>query len=676
VNDFDDRLKDALKNATSDYRPSDPYEAKARFMSRFRRRRIALYGGSVALAGAAAIAAFLLLPEGLTSSSDELPPATQVPLRELSIVDVGDDPSGIAFGSDAVWVASRTAGTVQVIDPLSNEVTDVHRIGGSPDDVAVGLGAAWASDSSSGTITKIGFDGSVTEIPVGEPGKRLEAAPGSGAVWVVSDGDALYRIDPVTDALAEVPTPEVEGISDVAAGQGRVIVLGTNVLASVDPLTEDVEVISEVAASGNQDLQMSEGAVWVADGDAGEVTRFDLATGEPAAPVYVGGNFTAIASGEDAMWMLSGDEGVTGNLTRIDPETSEIVGKRVSIGGRPIDVTTGAGSVWVVNTGSKAVVRLDPNALPGTKGFDPEQRGRPLYAFSAEGDLFIEDVDGRLNRLTSTPEVELYPTLSADSTQLAFQRGDDAEAEIVIMDLLTDDETVLGEGEGPSFAPDGRLAWVRGNYPGPDIEAELVISRPGSNEEVTIDPIVQPGPSGAFVNNIAWDLPGTYIYYEVSGNDPALFQVDSAGDADPFQVVPGSSKPGTSFLAPVVRGRDSVHVIGVCCSTTVDDPAASVEIAVIRFIEGGPEYSPVIPLRLGGSQGLGENPTLVPAGRMVLAGGSHKSRAYREGRAPSWLVTSARGIWLIDERGEVAALHRLLGLSDYAGLSMAPQFRQ
>lgn len=362
MNDFEQRLSDALRDATSDYRPSDPYQAKATFLKRARRRRIVWLTGSAAFAGVAVAAAVFLVPQDLARRADEpLPPATAPEIERA--IGVGSQPSGLAFGNGQLWVANTSDGTVSVVDPASSSVGETYEVGGTPDDVAAGFGAAWVSDSGSGTVTRISYDGDLVAdgITVGEPGHHLDIASGAGAIWVVSDGDSLYRIDPATSAVEAVES--VAGPTDVSAGQDRVMVLGASELVALDPATGQVTSLAGVAESGNQDLQMSEGAVWIANGDIGEVTRFDLATAEASAPIYVGGNFTAIASGEGAMWMVSGDEGDEGVLTRIDPVTTKIVGERARVGGRPYDVVTGAGSVWVANYGAGSVTRLDPEAL-------------------------------------------------------------------------------------------------------------------------------------------------------------------------------------------------------------------------------------------------------------------------------------------------------------------------
>ncbi|MEA2517329.1 MAG: hypothetical protein QOG16_1167, partial [Actinomycetota bacterium] len=625
MNDFERHLQDALKDATSDYRPGDPHEAKQRFMGRLRRRRIALVGGSVALAAAAVAVGVMVLPGELTDRAADtkpLPPATQLEPHELSVIPVGEAPSGIGYGNGMAWVANTDDGTIQVIDPLTNSIVETHGIGGSPDDVAVGLGAAWASDSSAGVVTKLPFlEADGPDIHVGEPGHHLDVAPGSGAVWVVSEDDSLYRIDPVTNEVRAVDTG-LDRVSDVAAGQDTVIVLGGTSLTEVDPISLEATPIATVEASDNQDLQMSEGAVWVANGDAGVVTRFDLESGERSDPVYLGGNFTAIASGEGSMWMVSGDEGADGRLTRIDPVTTNIVGARVSLGGRPYDITTGAGSIWVVNHSGNSVSRIDPNELP-EKDETPREMGRPLFAFSADGDIFIEDVDGQLTQVTESGADELFPSLSPDANSVVFQRGETPDGEIVLLNLLDGKSTTLGRGEWPSFGPDGRVAYSVDNQSG-----AIEIVRPGLDETVRISVNVD-GPSAPFrVASITWDLTGEYLYYLGGWEGYGLFQVDADGGADPFEIHPGDSPLGAVLSAPFVRGRDSVNVLQACCYLRKDGrdhPYESVELGLIRFTEGGPQYRMVEGLDAKrfppGAIAIGQA-SLAAIGHYELAGGS------------------------------------------------------
>lgn len=674
MNDFERRIADALRDATSDYRPSDPYTAKSTFMQRARRRRIAFLSGSAVLVGATAALVLLVAPQDIADRGEEpLPPAaTPEIVREI---DVGGDPSGLAFGNGRLWVANTADGTVSIVDPASDSAIETIDVGGRPDDVAAGHDAAWVSDSGAGTITKIPYDEALDPVvlTIADPGNHLDIASGAGAIWVVSDGDSLYRVDPATDAVQ--PVPSVEGPTDVSAGQDRVLVLGGSSLVRVDPTSFAVTPLADVAESSNQDLQMSEGAVWIANGDSGEVTRYDLETGKPSDPVYVGGNFTAIASGEGSMWMISGDEGDDGVLTRIDPTTAEIVGERARLAGRPYDVTTGAGSVWVANHSAGTVTRLDPNSLPIEDG-GPKDVGRPLFAFSANGNIYVESVEGRLTQVTDAG-TDLYPSLSPDANQIVFQRGERTTSQVVIVDLVAGTETVVGAGSYPAFAPDGRIAYASNNVTD---TVEIIVMRPGMSDHTTVavnEEGIEGGPT--IVQNITWDLTGDWIYY-IAGWEgfDGLYQSDPSGDTTPFELVPGDSRPGAMYRAPNVRGRDSIHTIRACCTSAeegIEMTFEDFELGLIRFTEGGPQYETVAPLNGIDSAGLMES-VMTPAGRFMLSGGSAEQRSWRQGNVRSWFVSTPLGIWMTNERGEVFDLDQHFGLDDYAGVSMAPQFRQ
>ena len=676
MNDLERRIADALKDATSDYRPGDPYEAKATFLARARRRRIAFGIRSAVVVGAAAALALVFAPQDLLQRTEEpLPPATTPEVARA--IPVGSEPRGLAFGNGQLWVANTGDGTTSVVDPVTSSVIDTLDVGGHPDDVAVGYGAAWVSDSGGGIVTKIAYDrgSEPVVIQVGEPGSHLDIAAGVGAIWVVSDGDSLYRIDPESDAVQ--PIESVEDPTDVSAGQDRVMVLGGSTLVSLDPLTLDATHFADVAESRNQDLQMSEGTVWVANGDTGEVTRYDLVSGVASEPIYVGGNFTAIASGEGSMWMVSGDEGDDDVLTRIDPATGAIVGERTRLGGRPYDVTTGAGSIWVANYGGGSVTRLDPDTLP-TDDEPPDDVGRPLFAFSADGSIYVESVDGELSKVTNGGE-DVYPSLSPDGNQIVFQRGDQTTGQVILIDILNGDETILGPGTYPAFAPDGRIAYVRDNV---TAKVQIVVMRPGSSDETLVsvnEGEVEPGTVPTVVTNVTWDLTGDWIYYIAGweGYD-GLYQSDPSGDRTPFELVPGDSQAGSLYRAPTVRGRDSVHTIRACCTDAeegIEMTFEQFELGLIRFTEGGPQYETVMPLNGIDTSGI-MHAVVNPAGRFVLSGGSEEQRSWRQGATRSWILSTSVGIWMTNEGGEVHDLDAFFGFETYAGVSMASQFRQ
>lgn len=361
MTDFDRRLADALKKATSSYRPADPHAAKQAFLHRFRRRR---WAGGIAMslaAGAAAVAAFFVVPGVINQDASERRAPVAASPTGAAQIPVGGAPNGIAFGGRRVWVANAADGTVSSIAPADNRVVRTFDIGGAPDDLEVGLRTLWVTDSERGVVTKIplGPSGARREIPVGDGGGTLDISLGSGAAWVVSGG-ALLRIDPATDAVTTIPG--ITDATDVAAGHGAVAVVGGSFIGRVEPGSPSVTPLAPVTATANQDLHLSPGAAWFGDGDAGTVTRVDLASGEMAEPVEVGGSYVAIAQGSGSIWVVTGDSGDEGRLLRIDPADGSVVGEPVALRGRPYDVATGARAVWVLNRTAEMVTRLDPNA--------------------------------------------------------------------------------------------------------------------------------------------------------------------------------------------------------------------------------------------------------------------------------------------------------------------------
>jgi streptogramin lyase len=48
------------------------------------------------------------------------------------------------------------------------------------------------------------------------------------------------------------------------------------------------------------------------------------------------------------------------SVTRIDPESGEVVGRPLPAGRGPTSVAFGAGAVWVTNPAANRVTRVDP----------------------------------------------------------------------------------------------------------------------------------------------------------------------------------------------------------------------------------------------------------------------------------------------------------------------------
>jgi YVTN family beta-propeller protein len=115
------------------------------------------------------------------------------------------------FGFGSVWVtntgAPRTAepGSVQRIDPATNQVTATIPVGPVPRFLAAGEGGVWTLNQGDGTVSRIDPASNKTVATIGAevPGGGGDIAAGAGRVWVRASRVLLSAIDPATNRVAE-----------------------------------------------------------------------------------------------------------------------------------------------------------------------------------------------------------------------------------------------------------------------------------------------------------------------------------------------------------------------------------------------------------------------------------------------------------------------------------------
>jgi YVTN family beta-propeller protein len=107
------------------------------------------------------------------------------------------------------------------------------------------------------------------------------------------------------------------------------------------------------------DLAATPRAVWVTNSGAGghSVTRIDPQTNRPAGrPVVTGASPQSLAVGGGSLWVANHD---AGTVTRIDPETGKVVAD-IPVPSEPHRVAYGAGAAWVGNWHDNSISRIDP----------------------------------------------------------------------------------------------------------------------------------------------------------------------------------------------------------------------------------------------------------------------------------------------------------------------------
>jgi YVTN family beta-propeller protein len=269
----------------------------------------------------------------------------------------------MAVADGMLWVLA--ADTVVRIDPATNAVVDHPlRVPAHAEGIAVGEGALWVASVAPGDLGSPGKDAvtridpatgrRVAAVTVGRAPLDLAATP--EAVWVTysgGGGDSVTRIDPHTNRLAGPP-----------------------VRTGASP----------------QSLAVGGGSLWVANHDAGTVTRIDQGSGKVVANIPVGSEPHRVAYGAGAAWVGNWHDN---SVSRIDPTTNRVVGSPIPIGSHHAgNLVVGAGSVWVTSDYREnaapedvVVVRIDPQSNRAVETI--AVGGHPIDVAATEGAIWV-----------------------------------------------------------------------------------------------------------------------------------------------------------------------------------------------------------------------------------------------------------------------------------------------
>ncbi len=242
-----------------------------------------------------------------------------------------DLPTGIAVGTDAVWVTDERHDQVLRIDPQTNRVVARVGVGSGPRRIVVGEGRIWVMNLLGHSISSI--DPNSNRV-VGEEiavGRAHSLAVVGGILWV-GHGPPPGRVDMI----------------DPRTGQ-----------SAGAPLEVDGTPVSIVGGGGS---------LWVAD-SYGEVYRFDSATHQRVTRVSVDSVAFELAASRDAIWVAASN-GVLGPrsvIRRLDIRTGQLAADSVSPVRRMTfeglnGMAVGEGALWVASKGE--LTRFDLAAAP------------------------------------------------------------------------------------------------------------------------------------------------------------------------------------------------------------------------------------------------------------------------------------------------------------------------
>jgi YVTN family beta-propeller protein len=355
--------------------------------------------------------------------------------RLTGFVPVGARPGAIAFGAGSLWVANRDDQTVSRVDPAELQIIRTLPVGGVPTGIAASANGIWVAESSTASpgslsviriapdFNTIGAPSVVDEVVPGSPG---EVTANGDVVWVAPSSGLLTRLDAATGSVAQRVDPN-SGPTAIDVGEGAVWVADSeaNNVTRVDPtgLLTSIPV-----GAGPAGIAIGAEAVWVTDSLDGAVVRIDPATRSVTTTIPAGQSPTGVAIGAGSVWVAnSGD----GTVDRIDPHTNRVVA-RVVVGGSPQAVTVANGRAWVT-IDAQTIGPAKPPHLGGTLRMDSQSdvdfmdpalayaplSWQLLYATCAKLLNYPDQPGPAASRLI--PEVaQSLPAVSADGRSYTF----------------------------------------------------------------------------------------------------------------------------------------------------------------------------------------------------------------------------------------------------------------
>ena len=257
------------------------------------------------------------------------------------------------------------ANSLAVVDPVTNKVSWHVAVGEGPTLVSVAAGRAWLLNRAQ-TISLVDVEARSLVKTFGVPATPAGVAAAPDGLWV---GDS---VKPSVLKLAADTTRVLEKID----APPLKVPSFRNSLGEGQPYVDGGPMV------------LARGALWFLSGDL-TLSRIDPRTGQVEARIrtkgFAGVAPAYVAADSDAVWVYGGAA-----LTRIDPESNEIVSSLEITGGGAI--AAGLGSVWVADVQNNQVLQVAPESAVGSAPSVIRTiavGGRPIGVAAAAGALWV-----------------------------------------------------------------------------------------------------------------------------------------------------------------------------------------------------------------------------------------------------------------------------------------------
>ena len=236
-------------------------------------------------------------------------------------------------------------------------VSDPIAVGNPPLRLAVGPETVWVTSASDGTLSAVDPESGRVRARMRLGRGVSGVAIGAGSVWVSSSraGDVL-RIDPYAGVTARVHVGGSPGAIAFAAGRAWVADDDGAGVTAIDAETDRPVARRIPPHTAPLRLAAGAGGVWVSSAKTGTVRRIDLRTADADAPVRVGRGPAGVTVAGGLVWVANSR---SETVTRVDPSLRAILGAPIRVGARPGGIDAGTDTVWVANAGADTVSRID-----------------------------------------------------------------------------------------------------------------------------------------------------------------------------------------------------------------------------------------------------------------------------------------------------------------------------
>ncbi|MDQ3692106.1 MAG: lyase [Chloroflexota bacterium] len=269
------------------------------------------------------------------AGATETPPESCLSLETFA-VPAGDHPHDVAPAADgtSVWYTGQGSGVLGLFDPTTGESERIPLGDGSaPHGVIVGPdGAAWVTDGGLNAIVRVDAETlavATYPLPAASGFANLNTAvfDGDGILWFTGQAGLIGRLDPAAGEVVVWPAPRGRGPYGIAASAGGVsfVSLAGNYLGLIEETAAGIQ-ITELEpptsdAGPRRVWENSAGMLWISEWNAGQVGRYDPATGEwrewrlPGATPQA---YAVYVDERDDVWLSDFSANA---LVRFDPDT-------------------------------------------------------------------------------------------------------------------------------------------------------------------------------------------------------------------------------------------------------------------------------------------------------------------------------------------------------------------